>query len=160
MASKAERKRPVLTPGHVGSSRQYAGRPPSDGERYPSGRLRPIQFAPQQRDGRSGTLVARSSEACHVYVIGPAVGAQKIGFAADVPKRLAVLQTGCPQELVVHYTTPVGPLAAVVEREVHRSLAAHKVRGEWFWVTPTHAGSIIEQVKARVLADRNESVES
>lgn len=53
----------------------------------------------------------------------------KIGYAVDVEKRLAVLQTGCPEELVV-----VGMTQGTVadEKALHAKFNLDHIRGEWF----------------------------
>ena len=84
-----------------------------------------------------------------IYVIGPLEGAQKVGLTTDPKARLATLQTGCPQELVIHVAVrvPFGE-AHAVERRAHRLLEQSKVKNEWFDITPE--GGI-----AAVLAARN-----
>lgn len=57
----------------------------------------------------------------------------KIGFAQDVQKRLAQLQTGCPWELYIHKSKP-GNMA--LERAIHEEVKAYKIRGEWFTFCP------------------------
>ncbi len=37
-----------------------------------------------------------------IYVIGPAIGLQKVGLATDPKARLATLQTACPFDLFLH----------------------------------------------------------
>lgn len=67
-----------------------------------------------------------------VYFFGPKdTGAVKIGYTSsrDPAKRLAQLQTGSAETLIVLGTINGGPL---VERTIHGLLAAHRVRGEWF----------------------------
>jgi Meiotically up-regulated gene 113 len=67
-----------------------------------------------------------------VYFIGAAeAGPVKIGFTADrtAGSRLAQLQTGSHEALVVLGTVEAGP---AVERAIHKVLNAHCIRGEWF----------------------------
>jgi hypothetical protein len=54
----------------------------------------------------------------------------KIGFALDVGKRLAELQTGNPQPLAMIAVIP--NCAPSVERMYHQAFAEARVRGEWF----------------------------
>lgn len=64
-----------------------------------------------------------------VYFIQAASGPIKIGRAADARVRCAELQTGSHEELVLLATLKGG---RVVERELHRRFAEHRIRGEWF----------------------------
>lgn len=58
----------------------------------------------------------------------------KIGFAVDAHKRMAGLQTACPDRLELIHTIP-GTMAD--ERELHKRFAASRIRpdGEWFRLT-------------------------
>lgn len=55
----------------------------------------------------------------------------KVGYARDVSRRHAALQTGCPATLRI---LGVIPVAQRLESEVHRRLAEHRVpnRREWY----------------------------
>lgn len=83
-----------------------------------------------------------------IYVIGPAVGLQKVGIATDPRMRLATLQTACPFDLTLHVAIPI-PFgeAHAIERRAHRALARSCVRNEWFEATPAEA---INAVRAAV----------
>lgn len=67
----------------------------------------------------------------NVYFI-EAVGLDliKIGFARNVSQRLADLQSASPVEL--RLLGIMSSCGVVTEREIHRTLASHRVRGEWF----------------------------
>ena len=85
-----------------------------------------------------------------IYVIGPLEGAQKVGLTTDPKARLATLQTGCPQELVIHVAVrvPFGE-AHVVERRAHRMLERSRVKNEWFDLKPNDAiEAVLEATKA------------
>lgn len=56
-------------------------------------------------------------------------GPIKIGVAADPFTRLRDLQTGCPERFRLLAAWP-GDLQN--ERSIHRSLARHRIEGEWF----------------------------
>lgn len=56
-------------------------------------------------------------------------GAIKVGHAKDIAKRIAILQTGNPSELVVRALVAGGPKA---ERYLHERLDTWRVVGEWF----------------------------
>lgn len=70
-----------------------------------------------------------------VYFIqaGGSDGAIKIGWADDVEKRRSDLQTANPEELRI-----IGVKAGVrdMEKALHRKLAPHRIRGEWFRAAP------------------------
>ncbi len=68
-----------------------------------------------------------------VYFIGGAVGGIKIGFARDVGRRFANIQSCSP--------IPLELLAAVTgtmktERDYHLRFAEHRLHGEWFSPAP------------------------
>jgi hypothetical protein len=69
-------------------------------------------------------------DAFKVYFI-EAVGLNviKIGYARDIGERIRKLRPGCPAPLRLLGTAP-GGLSA--EQEFHRTLAAHRIHGEWF----------------------------
>lgn len=76
-----------------------------------------------------------SAKAGFVYFVqaGDGHGAIKIGFASNVPARIATLQTGCPLDLRL--------LAAIpgtyqTEREIQTHFADVRLRGEWFAPEP------------------------
>ena len=57
----------------------------------------------------------------------------KIGFTkGDPQKRLASLQTGSANELVIVAQQPGTP---ETERRLHEKFSAHRIHGEWFTVT-------------------------
>ncbi len=55
--------------------------------------------------------------------------AVKIGVATDVDRRLKALQIGCPDKLNLIGTMNGG---FTEERELHRKLRGHRIRGEWY----------------------------
>lgn len=65
----------------------------------------------------------------NVYFVGTPT-AVKIGFAADVERRLCQLQTGCPYPIQVFAVIP--DCAPPVERVFHTALAEYRGVGEWF----------------------------
>jgi hypothetical protein len=69
-----------------------------------------------------------------VYFI-EAVGcnAVKIGTADNPTARLAALQTGCPEKLVLRaYMTMPASEADSFEKKSHHLLSDYRIRGEWF----------------------------
>lgn len=59
----------------------------------------------------------------------------KIGFAENVGERIGTLQTASPFELVL-----LGTIAAKSRKEeaaLHKRFASDRVRGEWFYLSPT-----------------------
>jgi hypothetical protein len=67
----------------------------------------------------------------------------KIGTAKIPEARMAALQTGQPMTLTLLWTHERD-----VERALHKRFAAHRVRGEWFDLTPF--GDRVQAVKAAV----------
>lgn len=59
-------------------------------------------------------------------------GIIKIGQTTDIGKRLAALQTGCPEQLTVLKTMP-GDKS--IERLLHKKFSAANKQGEWFYPT-------------------------
>jgi hypothetical protein len=102
------------------------------------------------RDPSSQSGVAGVSDR-FLYVIGVTKNPVKVGMADNVPSRLAILQIGCPDELVVHHTVAVAwELAPGIEAAVHRKLAKHRRRGEWFDIEASHAVTVLhEEVRRR-----------
>lgn len=92
-----------------------------------------------------------------VYVIGIAESPVKVGVADDMNKRIVGLQVGCPDELKVHHLFHTRDWAApLIERAVHKELAPHHRRGEWFNVTADEALAVIERIAPSVLAGEYE----
>jgi hypothetical protein len=80
-----------------------------------------------------------------VYVVGTSDNPVKIGVADDMDARLAGLQCGCPELLIVHYTLAVPfKVAHAVETACHKHFAEHHRRGEWFNV---HKDDAIEALR-------------
>jgi len=72
----------------------------------------------------------RLSEPSFVYVIqGESDTPIKVGFAHDVERRIAGLQTGNPAELHLLHVLPGDPR---LEWFLHRRLKGARLRGEWF----------------------------
>ena len=79
-----------------------------------------------------------------IYVIGPAEGPQKIGLSGDVEKRLQTLQTGFPQDLIVHHKEPIeAKRVRILEKKIHTELSYKRARGEWFNMTPQEAKEFV-----------------
>lgn len=88
----------------------------------------------------------------YVYVIGDANGPQKVGFAADPKRRLALFRTGNIGDLRIALAAPVSrDLARHAERFAHWLLRDHHARGEWFSVSPEMAMAAVEQAIVAVL---------
>lgn len=69
-----------------------------------------------------------------IYVIGSeGTAAVKIGLANDPAKRVGSLQTGTPHTLSLLWTHGGG---AELEMHLHATFIEHRVRGEWFDLTP------------------------
>jgi len=80
---------------------------------------------------------------CSVYVIGCETDPNvcKVGISDDPDKRLQSLQSGSPHKLyIAHRVTVPGRLvAAALEAKTHGMMAAARLNGEWFSVTPDAA---------------------
>lgn len=69
----------------------------------------------------------------YLYAIGTTGRRQKVGYSGDPESRLKKLQTGNPEQLLVHYTFPVDPAYAFkLEQYFHRLYNHRRVKGEWF----------------------------
>ena len=81
----------------------------------------------------------------YIYVVGPAVGLQKVGIATAPKQRLATLQTAVPFDLHLYLAVAV-PFheAHAIERRAHRLLARSCVRNEWFEATPAKAIAAVQ----------------
>lgn len=90
-----------------------------------------------------------------VYVIGSSENPVKIGIADRVTRRLAELQTGCPDQLIVHHTFKVPfDLAQKIEAAAHEELKEHRRLGEWFNIHKDDAAAVVERLRARMLEAR------
>lgn len=83
--------------------------------------------------------MSKSSNACHVYIIGhvnpPHIsGPVKIGIARDPSLRVLELQIGNPTELqlVRWFPMPSRAVARAVERAFHEVQSSKRLKGEWF----------------------------
>jgi Meiotically up-regulated gene 113 len=81
-----------------------------------------------------------------LYVIGLNNSFSKIGVAADVHRRRADLQVGCPIEIEIFTTFLIknNELSFEIEAEIHRRLARFQTSGEWFKIPPRGAVSVVE----------------
>lgn len=83
-----------------------------------------------------------------LYVIAySAAGPCKIGYAANVRKRLCSMQTGCPLELSVRSVWQHSKLSAKhLEQHIHGFLKPLRIRGEWYKTTPDEIAAIISKL--------------
>ncbi len=87
--------------------------------------------------------------------LGEDIRPVKIGRAVDVASRVRTLQTGCPYPLVLESVLPMSPAhAGVLEPAIHRHLAPHRLRGEWFHFCDEVQGLWDQLVIERVLQRR------
>lgn len=86
----------------------------------------------------------------YVYFIR-ASGFVKIGVAKNPSKRLCEIQVGNPHELSLVGSLPCASNkhARKLERFLHRSFRAHRVRGEWFLYEQTIEAS--KRISVRLL---------
>lgn len=80
----------------------------------------------------------------YLYVVANE-GRTKIGITRSLKARVSALQTGIPTEVTLHasYSLPLN-MARSIERAVHERLAEHRLKGEWFSITPAEAIEILE----------------
>lgn len=89
-----------------------------------------------------------------VYVIGPAGGPMKIGYANNAERRRDELQIGNHADLAIHCVARVpSETARQIEAGVHKRLADRNRRGEWFDVTVEEARAAISAVSDVVIAE-------
>jgi predicted GIY-YIG superfamily endonuclease len=92
-----------------------------------------------------------------IYLIGSDNSAIKIGYASNIKKRLASLQTGSPHELIVlwEFTGLTETEARKIERAAHEALKAKRLKGEWFDVTLDEAiDAVWSNINSRVYSAR------
>jgi predicted GIY-YIG superfamily endonuclease len=89
-----------------------------------------------------------------LYVIGNNTNRQKIGFSADVDRRLKTLQTGNPDKLNIHYFIECeDSKVRKLEKKLHKELSYKRLNGEWFNMTPKEAIEFLEFARIRWLDD-------
>lgn len=71
----------------------------------------------------------------------------KIGWSADVSKRVKELQTGCPYPIEVLNEIET---ECSTERELHKALQEYRVHGEWFEL-PEHVVEFLQSAEERDL---------
>lgn len=67
------------------------------------------------------------------FITGREVGKVKIGYAKDPQARVVAAQSASPVKLDLERVCPGGK---DVEAELHERFAEHRVRDEWFTITP------------------------
>lgn len=101
---------------------------------------------------------------CYIYIlatIGKAGDCSpvKIGIASNPEKRLASIQTACPNP--IRMQTFIGPmdreLARAIEREVHSFSAKRRLHGEWFDFEPAEAVHYVRAVIRTILTEETAS---
>jgi hypothetical protein len=89
-----------------------------------------------------------------LYVIGTNERYQKMGFSANVERRLKSLQTGNPDKLTIHHVEPVPKeQVRLLERKIHKDLAHYRLKGEWFNLTSQEAVDLLKFNLIRWLDD-------
>jgi hypothetical protein len=80
-----------------------------------------------------------------VYVMESS-GLCKVGYTYNAKVRLRSIRSALPQPVRLVRAFLAWRLSAhKVEKEAHRLLAEHRVRGEWFNVTPERACAAVEE---------------
>jgi T5orf172 domain len=91
----------------------------------------------------------KSDTLAYVYfILNQDSKAVKIGFAKDVQKRLAALQTSSPNRLKIlgSIKTESCPTAKFLERSLHQKFANLHINGEWFRVDAV----LLDYIRAEV----------
>lgn len=100
------------------------------------------------------------TQPCYLYImstVGKAGDCSpvKIGIASNPEKRLASIQTACPNP--IRMETFFGPmdreLARAIEREVHSFSAKRRLHGEWFDFEPAEAVHYVAAVIRVILSE-------
>lgn len=93
------------------------------------------------------------SEITYLYVMSAGVMV-KIGFSKAPERRLRQLQTGQGETLVlIHKEAVATEIVRPLEKVLHADLRHHRIRGEWFNLSPEDA---ILEVKHAVMRYENE----
>lgn len=80
-----------------------------------------------------------------IYAIGTSGSKQKIGYSRNPNQRLKTLQTGNPEQLLIHYQFEIDEsVADKFEAYVHRQHNHKRLKGEWFEMT-------IDEVKSAMI---------
>lgn len=82
------------------------------------------------------------NEPGYIYIIR-ANGLIKIGKSSEPDSRVKQLQTAMPYEIELLFKVQTDDMTWL-ERETHWALQEHRIRGEWFDVTPEQAQAAIE----------------
>lgn len=147
-----------LPPPSKPNRRRMVQRVLSDGTRVwmPAPRRPTDRTKPTKRhNGMPSVLTEEQKEAArargvvvsYVYAIGAVGHPIKIGYADHPRSRLKDLQVGNPSELRIYVERQVAvEHVRAVERECHLRLDTHRLRGEWFDITPERAAEIIDAV--------------
>jgi hypothetical protein len=82
-------------------------------------------------------------DTCFIYMIchksgDRLAGPVKVGITGQLSARLAQVQTGNPYplELAIYLPMPDRSVAGLFEGGFHQVMAAHRMKGEWFDLTP------------------------
>lgn len=90
----------------------------------------------------------------YIYIISAGRGQLKVGIAQDIQKRMAQLQTGCPEHLrLVHQVPIVAIKAQRLEKALHRRLKRYRIRGEWFRLSAAFAIKAVESAASSFARD-------
>jgi hypothetical protein len=86
---------------------------------------------------------------CYIYVIA-AASRTKIGISRSASVRMEYLQVWAPETLRLAWTGS-GPrhLIREIESACHKELAAQRLTGEWFSVSPDEAIALVKRVMPR-----------
>lgn len=118
--------------------------------------LKKLRYELNREIRRAEASAAEKPERLHkvspdrgVYVVGVPGGPVKVGIATDIASRLSGIQTGCTEKLKVYvFIDGLGHRAREIERECHRRLDQHRIKGEWFNVDWREAVALVRSLTA------------
>lgn len=84
-----------------------------------------------------------------IYVVSAAGDVQKVGVTCDLERRQRELANQSGRELVGAFYGET-PFARKVEQEIHATLGAHRLKGEWFAVSAEIAEAAFDAAWKRV----------
>lgn len=93
-------------------------------------------------DGVVERLIAEEGR-IHLYILQDEIGRVKIGRSSAIKTR--VRQISNSSGLKIHIVATFGRLGSI-ERELHKILARHRLRGEWFKDTVTFRDRLIREL--------------
>lgn len=88
----------------------------------------------------------------YVYAIGTSTSPTKIGFTNNLQKRLSAIQTGNPENIVIHHFVEFDTEKEMreAEKRVHKVLGHLRKKGEWFDILPEDAKLELDYIRIMI----------